>query len=461
MSAIDTPVSLPGGMSRMQRQRWPAAARWIANAPRLRHQRALPPRVVFVNRFYAPDESATSQMLTDLAEALVRSEVQVEVFCSGQLYGNAAASLPAAEVLRGVSVRRLSTTRFGRDSLVGRAIDYVTFYLCVAAWLLARVRRGDVLVVKTDPPLLSLVGWLAARCKRAILVNWLQDLYPEVASQLALSPVPRPLEALIRAVRDRSLATARVNVVLGTRMRDYLVGRGVPATRISVCENWADERRLHPLVASRSELRGKLGLGNEFVAAYSGNLGRAHDGATILEAACALDHDADILFLMVGGGAGMRSLEAQAQARSLTNFRFAPHQPREALSDSLAAGNVHLVSLRPELEGLVVPSKLYGILAAGRPVVFIGDPDGELAHIVATMEVGVSVRSGDSTGLCQALRELRDDEARRVRMGMRARELFEERYTLSAAVTRWLEVLGVAGGERFRASADIGRFHAA
>ncbi len=446
MSAVDTPVSLDG-LSRMPLRR-PAAAEQIGWSPggkrRLRHQAAATPRVVFVNRFYAPDESATSQMLTDLAEALVRSGVKVEVFCSRQLYGDAAANLAATEVLHGVAVRRLATTRFGRDSLFGRAIDYMTFYLRASFCMLTRVNRGDVLVVKTDPPLLSLAGWLAALCRGAILVNWLQDLYPEVASRLALSPVPRLLEGLIRAARDRSLATARINVVLGTRMRDYLVGRGIAAARISVCENWADERKLRPLAASRSELRGKLRLDSGFVVAYSGNLGRAHDGATVLEAACALENDADIVFLMIGGGAGMRSLETQAHARSLANFRFAPYQPREALSDSLAAGDVHLMSLRPELEGLIVPSKLYGILAAGRPVVFIGDPDGELARLITSEGVGLSVRSGDSAGLSRALRALRDDEPGRMRMGKRAREVFEERYTLAAAVTRWRELLSAA-----------------
>ncbi len=403
------------------------------------------PRVTFVNRFYAPDESATSQMLTDLAEALARSGIEVEVLCSRQLYGDAGADLPPSEVLHGVSVRRLATTRFGRDSLVGRAVDYATFYLCAGICMLARLRRGDVLVVKTDPPLLSLVGGLAARCRGARLVNWLQDLYPEVASRLALSPVPRPVEALLRVARDRSLASARVNVVLGTSMREYLIGRGIAAARISICENWADERRLRPLAAAHSGLRGRLGLGDCFVAAYSGNLGRAHDASTILEAAGALEGDPGIVFLMVGGGAGMRSLEMQARARGLTNFRFTPYQSREALSDSLAAGDVHLVSLRPELEGLVVPSKLYGILAAGRPVVFIGDPAGELAGLVATNEIGISVRSGDPGALCAALRALRDDEGRRMRMGIRARQVFEERYTLAAAVARWRVVLSAAG----------------
>lgn len=228
-------------------------------------------------------------------------------------------------------------------------------------------------------------------------------------------------------------------------MREYLIGRGIAAARISISENWADEDRLRPLAASRSELRSRLGLGDCFVAAYSGNLGRAHDSTTILEAACALQGDASIVFLMVGGGAGMRSLEMQVRARGLTNFRFTPYQSREALSDSLAAGDVHLVSLRPELEGLIVPSKVYGILAAGRPVVFVGDPAGELAGLIATTEVGVSVASGDSAALCRALRALRDDEACRMRMGVRARKVFEERYTLAAAVARWREVLSTAG----------------
>jgi colanic acid biosynthesis glycosyl transferase WcaI len=403
------------------------------------------PRVIFVNRFYAPDESATSQMLSDLAEALARSGMEVEVFCSRQLYGDAGADLPATEVLRGVSVRRLAATRFGRKSLVGRAIDYATFYIGATEYLLTHVRRGDVLVVKTDPPLLSLVGWLTAGSRGVILVNWLQDLYPEVASRLARSRVPRSVEFLIRAARDRSLATARINVVLGTRMREYLIGRGISAARIGISENWADENRLHPLAASRSELRGRLGLRDCFVVAYSGNLGRAHDSTTILEAAAALEGDSDIVFLMIGGGAGMRTLEREVQARGLTNFRFTPYQSRDTLSDSLAAGDVHLVSLRPELEGLVVPSKLYGVLAAGRPVVFVGDPDGELAALVATTKVGVSVKSGDPDELCRALRALRDDEGRRMRMGVRAREVFEERYTLAAAVARWRQMLSAAG----------------
>jgi hypothetical protein len=192
-------------------------------------------------------------MLTDLAEALVRSGQDVVVVCSRQLYENSRAALPAREVIRGVTVRRIATARFGRDRLLGRALDYASFYLAAAFTLLRIVRRTDVLVAKTDPPLLSLVGAFVARCRGACLVNWLQDVYPEVASRLALSPLPRSVEALLRAARDKSLATAHTNVVLGTRMREYLLERGIAPQRIRISENWADETP-----GSRESIRRRL-----------------------------------------------------------------------------------------------------------------------------------------------------------------------------------------------------------
>jgi colanic acid biosynthesis glycosyl transferase WcaI len=398
-------------------------------------------RVLFVNRYYAPDLSATSQMLTDLAEALAHAGLDVCIVCSRQLYENPRAALPSTEVIHGVTVRRVGGARFGRERLVGRALDYLTFYVAAGAALLGLARDCDVIILKTDPPLLSLIGWWVGARRRVPCVNWLQDLFPEVASRLALSPLPRGLERLLRALRDRSLTAARVNVVLSECMRDYLIARGIPAARISIGENWADESTVTPLPASRSELRARLALGDRFVIAYSGNLGRAHDVDTLLAAAESLRDDSATVFLLIGGGANMRELAAGAQARGLEQLRFLPYQPRAALADSLAAGDVHLVTLLPQLEGLIVPSKIYGILAAARPVVFVGDPEGELACLIREHQLGASVACGDGAGLSRALCALRDDPAERARMGARARALFEERYTLGAAVDRWRTLL--------------------
>lgn len=409
-------------------------------SPSNRARQELTTRVVFVNRYYAPDLSATSQMLTDLAEALAAGGLEILVICSRQLYEDSEARLPVRETIRGVSVWRISTTRFGRGRLLGRALDYASFYVTATALLLRLVRPADILVVKTDPPLLSLTGALVRFFKGARLVNWLQDIFPEVASRLALSPLPRALESILCRARDSSLRTAEANVVLGSRMRDYLASRGIESRCILISENWADERALYPMCAQQSVLRQRLGLTDRFVVAYSGNLGRAHDADTLLQAALLLQSQRDLVFLMIGGGARMRALEEQARRRGLDNVLFVPYQPRDALNDSLAAGDVHLVSLLPQLEGLIVPSKVYGILAVGRPVVFIGDPEGEVSQLVRAAGAGVGVADGH--GLRTALLRLRDQRAERDGMGEAARRLFESRYTLTAAVERWQWLLG-------------------
>ena len=411
-------------------------------------------RVLFVNRYYAPDMSGTSQMLTDLAEGLARSGIEVSVVCGRQLYENPEAALPPHEVIRGVRVWRVRTARFGRGKLSGRVLDYATFYFSATQALLQHTRHCDVIVTKTDPPLLSLIGSFVARRRGVVCINWLQDIYPEIASRLTLSPLPRALESRLAAWRDRSLTAAATNVVLGTRMRDYLVSRGVPPERISVGENWADEGTISRLPVAASVLRQRLELADRFVVAYSGNLGRAHDMETLLAAAQALRDDPGTVFLLTGSGANMRALETVARQQQLAQMLFLPYQPRVQLTDSLAAGDVHLVTLRPQLEGLIVPSKLYGILAAGRPVVFIGDPAGELAQLIGERRIGFSVACGDGAELCRALRSLRDDPAERERMGARARALFEERYTLAGALVRWRSLLAHAA-ERLQSQSTI------
>jgi glycosyltransferase involved in cell wall biosynthesis len=403
-----------------------------------------PGRLVFVNRYYHPDLSATSQILGDLARHLAAAGAEVHVVCSRQLYDDPDAALPAAETVDGVRVHRLRTSRFGRARLAGRAVDYLSFYLACGWELPWLLRRGDVAVAKTDPPLIGLVVAAAARLRGAQLVNWLQDVFPEVATQLGANPLPPPLQAALQALRDRGLRAARLNVVLGQRMRELLLRRGVPQQRIGVVENWATagEEPGAALPAGRSRLRASLALDGRFVVGYSGNLGRAHDHLAILEAAAALAGEPGFVFLMIGGGAGMSLLRAEAERRGLRNLRFLPYQPREALADSLAAADVHLVSLRPELEGLIVPSKFYGVLAAARPVLFIGAADGELPQIIRA--AGCGACADDGATLAAALRRMRGDAAALAAMGARARQLFEQRYTAHRALSQWTRLLRAA-----------------
>lgn len=407
------------------------------------------PRLVFVNRYCHPDHSATSQILYELGVRLVARGVSVSVVCSRQLYENPSSVLPARECIDGIEVHRVFGTRFGRQHLWGRAIDYLSFYVTAAWRLLWVLRRGDVLVAKTDPPMLSVVTAPVAWLRGAIRVNWLQDVFPEVATALGSNPLPRPVGVMLRWLRDLSLRVARMNVVLGDRMREVIAARGVPDSRLCVIPNWADDAVVRPLATRDSALRASLGLGEDrFVVGYSGNLGRAHDYRTLLGAARALAAHRDIEFLVIGGGVLMQKLRREAERERLPNVRFLPYQPREQLADSMAAADVHLACLVPSLEGLIVPSKFYGILAAGRPVVFYGDPNGELAQVIRRADCGcVAPLDVEGRTLAAQLLAVRGDPLRVRMLGENGHRWFLERHTADAAAQRWyamLEALGVA-----------------
>jgi colanic acid biosynthesis glycosyl transferase WcaI len=404
-------------------------------------QKRIPRRIVFVNRYYDPDQSATSQMLTDLARGLAADGYDTHVVCSRQLYDDATVRLASSEMRFGVRVHRIATTRFGRTRLAGRAVDYASFYFTCVFTLLKLLRRGDILVAKTDPPLLSILAAPIARAKRAALINWQQDVFPEVASYLGANPLPSWLDNGLRRLRDASLRAARTNVLIGDRMREYLVARGIPESKLCVIENWADDAAIRPTPASASILRTRLDLAGHFVVCYSGNLGRAHEFDTLLGAAETLQGDPRFIFLIIGSGAKMDALKRGVAARALNNFRFLPYQARDALGDSLAAADVHLVSLLPALEGLIVPSKLYGILAAGRPLIFIGDADGDVSRVIQRAQCGRVVSVGDSTALGNALRNLEAEPEALARMGTRARQLFCGEYSLQRALERWLALI--------------------
>jgi colanic acid biosynthesis glycosyl transferase WcaI len=396
-------------------------------------------RLVFVNRYFYPDESATSQLLADLLFDLAGRGYDVHVICSRQLYGNADADLSAEETVRNIQVHRVQTTRFGRRRLLGRTLDYLSFYATCTAAMLYRLRRGDIVIAMTDPPLVSVVAAVAAWLKGATLINWLQDVFPEVATQLGASPLPASLDGILRRLRDASLRSARVNVVLGSRMSEYLRARGIDAAKIQVIENWADAQAVQPKAVSDSILRHQLRLEDQFVAGYSGNLGRAHEIETLLAAVEALQGEMSLSFLFIGGGFNMDALKRQVSERRLSGVRFLPYQPRESLTDSLAAADVHL-------EGLIVPSKFYGILAAGRPVVFIGDPDGELARVTVSAHCGRAVSTGDGAGLARTLLSLKNDAVQRQAMGRAARQLLSDRYSTSRAIDSWVALLDRAVG---------------
>jgi len=402
---------------------------------------AQPVRLIFLNRFFHPDHSATSQMLSDLAFALAGPGCKVTVITSRLRYDDANARLPPREVVDGVDIVRVATSRFGRHVLAGRAVDYATFYLNAAWALLRTARKGDVVVAKTDPPMLGIIMRFVARLKGARFVNWLQDIFPEVALALGIDSRPaRALFAVLRRFRDNSLRKADLNVAIGELMAGRLAALGVAPECVRVIPNWIDTGLVRPVEPADNSLRAEWGLDQDFVVGYSGNLGRAHDVETLLAAIASTEHNTqggDVRWLFIGGGAQYDALRAAAAMRGLGSVLFRPYQPRERLAESLSVADLHIVSLRPELEGLIVPSKFYGIAAAGRATVFIGEKDGEIARLVALHDCGITVPQGDGAGLAARVAELAQDRTRCMVMGTNARRAAEAQFDLTKAIEAW------------------------
>lgn len=387
------------------------------------------PRLILVNRYFHPDESATSQMLTDLARHLAARH-EVVVLASRQLLEDPRARLPAQGTLDGVTVRRLWSTRLGRNWLPGRLLDYLSFLGAVALWLVLHLRRGDRVLAKTDPPLLGVVTTLATLGRGVRRIQWLQDLYPETAAGLGFVAAAGPITRLVRALRDWSLRRSDLVVAISTGMQEYLRGRTGGAA-LEHIPNWAEDFGLEP--EARPE--------RPFTVGYCGNLGRAHPIDGLLQLAQGAP-DPRIRFIFSGGGVHHERLRVRVEILGRENWAFLPYQPRAELARLLRRADLHLVILDPRAERFIFPSKVYGILSAGRPILHLGDPAGEVGRLLAEHGCGWSVPAHDGNAILNLLHTLRTAPEQLAGAGRAARRAYERSYSRDGALQDWDEALG-------------------
>ena len=395
-------------------------------------------RILLLNQYYAPDEAATAQVLADLGAALAAAGHSVTAICCNRSYADPAKRYPTREVVDGVRVRRIRTTGFGRRSAAGRMLDYFSFV--TGAFLsMLRGERPDVIISLTTPPMIGLAGVFVARIRGGKAVLWSMDVYPDLL--YALGAV-RPRSIAGRLLRMLSSATVRSQdavVALGESMAAHLKKAG--ARRVEVVHNWSDENSVLPIQSSESRFRREWGWDNRFVILYSGNLGLAHEFDTLLAAADRLRNVPEILFAFVGAGPRLAYVERRRDELHLANVDIRRPVARDVLSDSLAAGDVHLITMRSGVSGLLVPSKIYGILAAGRPTLYVGPPEGEIFDILRSGRCGTCVDNGQIDALVTAIEAYRSNAKLRADEGTRARGLFERQFTKSRAMAQFRAVL--------------------
>jgi colanic acid biosynthesis glycosyl transferase WcaI len=399
-------------------------------------------RVCYFNRSYWPDTTATGQLLTELAEDLVnRHGLAVTVIAGYPIAGDAPAVGPD-EFRNGVRIVRARGTTLSPRRFAGRAINYLTYFVS-AVWRALRLPRQDVTVALTDPPIIGLAA-LAARPRQG-MVFYCQDIFPEVAGLLEDFKSPA-VNALLDRTNRLLVSRARRIVAIGETMASRLIqGKGASPAKVTVIANWADTSAIVP-ETKPNRFSTAHGLDAAFVVLHAGNIGLGQNLDFVLEAAALLRDRPDIVFLFIGDGNRRAALEDAARSRRLDNVRFLPFQPRDLLRWTYASSDVCLVSLKPGLAGYIVPSKLYPILAAGRPYIAAVESESEVAALTSTHRCGVVVPPGGASHLADVVVQLAARREERQSMGRRAREaaaLFA-RDRQVAAHARLLEELGRA-----------------
>jgi colanic acid biosynthesis glycosyl transferase WcaI len=397
------------------------------------------PSVLFLNRSYWPDSEATGQLLSELCEDLA-TEFNVTVI-AGQPNCNPTAARyrrRGIEIRDHVRIRRVWHSWFAKQSLPGRLINYLSFLLS-AFWAAVWAKRPDVVVVETDPPLLCLIGWYLKRVRGAKLVVYLQDIHPDIAIAIGKIRNGR-VTRMLRRLMVRSYRSADRVVVLSRDMRQRVIDAGVTPERVVCIPNWIDTQQVQP-VKHFNPFRERHCRGAEFVAMYSGNLGLCQRLEDVIAAASHLRDRPDILFLFVGEGALKRRLIEQVLELGLSNVRFLPYQPKANLSESLSAADVQLVPLDPRVASCLMPSKLYGALASGTPLVTVAPDDCELAELTREHRIGVVAPPGQPEILADMIRNLADRPWDLCEMGVRARRLAEVDYDRKSVTARFAELL--------------------
>jgi glycosyltransferase involved in cell wall biosynthesis len=385
------------------------------------------PHVVFVNRVYPPAGGATGAMLAEMAGALVEDGWRVTVLTGP------AENAPSSETTdSGVHVERVGAARFTRDSIWRRAWAYISLYPAFLARAL-QLPSPDVIVTKTDPPMLKMLGPILGAATGARTVHWAQDLYPEIAEALDVIGKNGVLAGTMRRLSTWALKRHDRIAAVGRCMKERITDRGIDPEKISVIPNWPPSS-VSPTPHADNPFRADHALDGRFVVMYSGNLGLAHPFDGILGAAERLQKtDPEVLFLFVGDGPRKDELESAAGRRGLDNVRFLPFQPFDRLAESLSAADVHLVTMRPSAEGLVVPSKLYGALQAGRPALFLGPSGSEAARVLRENDCGTVLEPDAAADLAAAVRHWKENPDRRQGAGRRARTAVADQQARSAA----------------------------
>ncbi|WP_225886789.1 glycosyltransferase family 4 protein [Pseudanabaena sp. ABRG5-3] len=400
--------------------------------------------ISIITQFYPPDYAATGQFIYDLATALVQEGFDVSVFTGMPGYAFRQMDVEHQEQINGVFVRRTGSIHLMSKRIRNKVFSSVLFLLRCVIKFRRKSIRGSHLVLTSAPPFLGLIGWFYNKIFGHTYSCIIYDVYPEVAVRLRVVAPDHWIIKFWEFVNLKVWERAESLIVLSEPMKQLLVKKNkYLADKIHVIHSWADPKFICPLAKSENWFARQYGLTDCFVVLYSGNLGRCHDSRTILKCMQLLSDRPDIKFLFIGNGVGSQVVAKAIAAGELPNVLQLPYQDREVLPFSLTACDLSLVSILPNVGDTIAPSKIYGILAAERPVAVICPPNNYLREMVDQGDCGSYFDNGDAQGLADYICWLAANPQIQERLGKNARRFLELYYTIDQAIPRYIDALGL------------------
>ena len=357
-------------------------------------------KILLLNQCFYPDVVSTAQHLTDLATSLASRGHKVTVIASDRGYDDPSIRFKRRERWNGIDIIRIPAASFGKSSKWRRVLNFGSFMLLCSLRLLM-LRRFDVVVALTSPPLISFLAALFVKLKGGSFCFWVMDLNPDEAIAAGWLEPTSATTRILERMLNYSLKIASSTIVLDRFMKERVVSKGIDASRVAIVPPWSHDDHVVYSITGREEFRRQYGLVDKFVVMYSGNHSPCHPLDTLLDAARALKEKANIAFCFVGGG----SEQAKVREAGLSNARCLSYQPLNELSNSLSAADLHVVVMGEEFVGIVHPCKIYNILSIGAPVLYIGPDPSHVTDIASQHGRFFMSRHGDAETVVKAIAE--------------------------------------------------------
>jgi len=399
-------------------------------------------KVKILSQSFYPDIVATGELLFELAQKLVNDHnIDVSVATAQPSFVKKERQ-PIRETIKGIKIKRLEIFTFDKNKFIGKVLNSWSFFFHIMIYI-TMSKKADWLLIPTSPPLLPLIGTYAKLLKKQKYIYLMHDVYPEIAARLGYIKQGGIIYKIWDFLSKVSLKHADKIIVLSDNMKEGLIDwvKDIDQDKISIIHNWANEETIKVIPKEKNHFIKQYGLEDKFVIEYSGNIGRIHEFSTIIESAREFKDHKDIVFLFIGHGGQKPQIEKLVDKYELNNVRFLPYQDRQDLAYSLGMADIHVVSLLDGYRFFAAPSKLYGILASGKPVLFVGNSKCYIVDLIEKNKCGFHIHIGDYESLRDKITILKDSKEKCFELGYNSRKIFEGNYTLEKISNIYAEIL--------------------